>query len=333
MNQKSPTNSIAGSISINTTTYRQEVANFLFSCDQKLSSSSYHSSLTSWIGDTARALSLKSVAAAANDDFHHPIHGDDGTKNSGYKSVTKQADYTCLTCGTFLLPQTKLSINQLSPLSKVDEYQIPNSSLFEPSSTTNCKITLRRMKRGKSRRRRASRYRAKELHNASLLTKRVGSTNNAQVRANLMAQKERMKVVDSYRLGDGKAKHCIIVECKFCGAKRKRKGIEVSVKNTRRKTEQSDAQASRSKNKNNQQSETKQTFTKAVGSNKPQSIRSQIQDNNDFISLAPFGKSKKQAAQKRMTNPLLQAGKKKKKKQEPKSKKSNLMDFLSSLND
>lgn len=326
MNQKSPINSLAEPISINTTTYRQEVANFLFSCDEKLSSSYCRSSLTSWIGDTARALSLKSVTAVANDDFHHPIHCDDDTKNNSYNSTTKRVDYTCLTCGTFLLRMSKSS-----PLSKLGEYQIPTSSLFEPSSTTNCKITLRRMKRGRSRRRRASRYRAKELHNSSLLTKRVGSTNNAQVRANLMAQKERMKVVDSYRLGDGKAKHCIVVECKFCGEKRKRKGIEVSVKNTRKKTEQSGEEASRSKNKNTRQIETKQTHN-AVGS-KPQSIGSQIQNNSDFISLTSFGKNKNQATPKRTANPLLQAGKKKKKKQEPKSKKSNLMDFLSSLND
>eukprot|EP00984_Skeletonema_dohrnii_P032283 scaffold26079_cov72-Skeletonema_dohrnii-CCMP3373.AAC.2 len=304
----------------NTTTYRQEVANYLFSCDQKLASSSCRSPLTSWIGDTARTVTLRSVAAAA---------ADLGANDIGVKiSVPNRADYVCMTCGTFLLPQTNPNTNHTA------------SSLAElatnSTTTTHCKISLQTMKRGRSRRRRASRCRAKELHNSSLLMKRAGSTNNAQVRMNVMAQKELLKVADSYRLGDGKSKQCIVVECKFCGSKRRRKGIEVSVKNTRRKTEQSDAKASCSKNRieKKMQAQTQTQTHKQV----ERTIGTQISDNTDFISLASFGKSKQQATKKRpMKNdvPLLQVGKKKKKKkQEPKSKKSSsLMDFLSSLND
>eukprot|EP00984_Skeletonema_dohrnii_P032285 scaffold26080_cov155-Skeletonema_dohrnii-CCMP3373.AAC.2 len=307
----------------NTTTYRQEVANYLFSCDQKLASSPCRSPLTSWIGDTARTVTLRSVAAAAADSL--------GDNDIGVKtSVPNRADYVCRTCGTFLLPQTNPNTNHTA------------SSLAElatnSKTTTQCKISLQTMKRGRSRRRRASRCRAKELHNSSLLMKRAGSTNNAQVRVNVMAQKELLKVADSYRLGDGKSKQCIVVECKFCGSKRKRKGIEVSVKNTRRKTEQSDAKASSSKNRieKKMQAQTQPQAHKQV-ERKPNTIGTQISDNSDFISLASFGKSKQQATKKRpMKNdvPLLQVGKKKKKKQEPKSKQSSsLMDFLSSLND
>jgi|SaaInl74LU_5_DNA_1037368.scaffolds.fasta_scaffold09906_4 hypothetical protein len=309
----------------NTTTYRQEVANYLFSCDQKLASSSCRSPLTSWIGDTARTVTLRSVAAAAADSL--------GANDMSVKtSVPNRADYVCMTCGTFLLPQTKPNTNHTAS-------SLAELATNSTTTTTHCKISLQTMKRGRSRRRRASRCRAKELHNSSLLMKRAGSTNNAQVRMNVMAQKELLKVADSYRLGDGKSKQCIVVECKFCGSKRKRKGIEVSVKNTRRKTEeQSDAKASCSKNRieKKMQAQTQTQAHKKV-ERKPNTIGTQIRDNTDFISLASFGKSKQQATKKRpMKNdaPLLQVGKKKKKKQEPKSKKSSsLMDFLSSLND
>jgi len=316
--QTTSTNSISPLMS-NTATYRHEVANFLFSFDQKkLSSSPCRSPLTSWIGDTARAVTLRSVAAAADVKI---LCADNVYENG---SAPIRADYTCMTCGTFLLPQTKANNLAASSLAELTSPN-PTVSSFEPSSTTHCKISLRSMKRGRTRRRRASRCRAKELHNASLLMKRAGSTNNAQVRMNTMAQKELLKVADSYRLGDGKSKHCIVVKCKFCGSKRKRKGIEVSVKNTRKKTENADAKANCSK-KNNIHVQKEQ---------KVETIGSQICDNSDFISLASFG-TKQQATKKRPINndaPLLQVGKKKKKKQEPKSKKSSLMDFLSSLND
>lgn len=308
-------------MSITTAAYRQEVANYLFSCDQKLSSSSCRSSITSWIGDAARTVTLRSVAAAAE--------GDPGAHDISAKTSVSlnRADYVCMTCGTFLLPQAGSNSNYTaSSLTKL---------ATNPTTTTNCKISLQSMKRGRSRRRRASRCRAKELHNSSLLMKRAGSTNNAQVRANVMAQKELLKVADSYRLGDGKSKQCIVVECKFCGSKRKRKGMEVSVKSTRRKTEQSDAKASRPKSKREKETQAHHAHAQSTKRN-INTIGTQIQDNSDFISLASFGKSKQQATKKRPVKnatPLLQGGKKKKKKQEPKSKKSGLMDFLSSLND
>lgn len=317
----------------NTTTYRQEVANFLFSCDQKLSSSSCRSSLTSWIGDTARAVTLRSVDNAAGDDV--PILD---TNDNVSNSATIRADYICMTCGTVLLPQTKPNTNHTAA-SLTDPATSPNptSSLIGPSSTiTRCKISLRRMKRGRSRRRRASRCRAKELHNASLLMKRAGSTNNAQMRMNAMAQKELLKVADSYRLGDGKSKQCIVVECKCCGSKRKRKGIEVSVKNTRKKTEQQPDAKARSCSKNKNEKKMHVQKDQPVKKRKAATIGSQIRDNTDFISLASFGNKQLATTQKRPMNndaPLLQVGKKKRKKQEPKSKKSSLIDFLSSLND
>ena len=267
---------------------------------------------------------LSEVAAAAAGDVPSSF----GANNIDIKSsVPNRADdYVCMTCGTFLLPQAKS--NQNHTASSLTELATNPTAA---ATKTHCKISLQSMKRGRSRRRRSSRCRAKELHNSSLLMKRAGSTNNPQVRINVMAQKELLKVADSYRLGDGKSKQCIVVECKFCGSKRKRKGIEVSVKNTRRKTEQSDAKPSCSKSKNE-----KKTQTHAQSESKMNTIGTQIRDNTDFISLASFGKSKQQATKKRsMKNnaPLLQVGKKKKKKQEPKGKKSSLMDFLSSLND
>lgn len=295
-----------------TATFREEVANFLFSCDKKLSSSPCDASpsLTSWIGDTARAVTLRSVATAG----HIPM-----LSANESNSASVRADFICLACGTLLLPQHTATA-YLRELAKS-----PNpTSLFEPSPTPDCKISLRSMKRGRSRRRRASRCRAKQLHNASLLMKRTGGTNNVQVRMTAIAQKDLLKVADSYRIGDGKSKHCIVIECNFCGAKRKRKGIEISVKNMRRRTEPTDATANCSKKTNKKKTQT----------NKERSVETQIRDNTDFISLVSFGDTQ-QGKKVEMNNdaPLLQIGKKKKKKQEPKNKNSDLMDFLSSLND
>ncbi len=307
-----------------TADYRQEVANNLFSCNQKLSSFSCRSSITSWIGDTARTVTLRSVAAAAEGGVPNNLGAHDISVKT---SIPNRADYVCMTCGTFLLPQAESNSNYAAQ-------SLTELATNPTTATTNCKISLQSMKRGRSRRRRASRCRAKELHNSSLLMKRAGSTNNAQVRTNVMAQKELLKVADSYRLGDGKSKQCIVVECNFCGSKSKRKGIEVSVKNTRGKTGQLDAKASSPKRKREKKTQT--CHTPAQPKRNINTIDTQIRENNDFISLASFGKKKQQTAKKRPVNndaPLLQDRKKKIKKQEPKSKKSGLMDFLSSLND
>ena len=287
-----------------TTTFRQEVANFLFSCDQKLSSSSRScdSSLTSWVGDTARSISLRAIGAAGD---VNPTSNDD---RDGRISSTNQ-EFFCMTCGTLLLPHTNSTNTNHTAASLTDL-----ATLKLVPSTAQCKISLRSMKRGRSRRRRASRYRAKELHNASLLMKRVGSTNNAQVRMDAKRRKEVLKLADSYRIGDGKSAHCIVIQCKCCGSKVKRKGIDVTVKHARRKTEKSDVIRLNSSNNNNKNS----VQTQKAGAVERKTVASQIQDNTDFISLASFGSANQT---KRTTNntPLLQTGKKKKKKkQEPK---------------
>ena len=72
--------------------------------------------------------------------------------------------------------------------------------------------------------------------------------------------------------------------------------------------------------------------TQKAGSVERKTVASQIRDNTDFISLASFG-STNQAKRTNNDKPLLQTGKKKKKKTQEPKKKSNLMDFLSSLND
>jgi hypothetical protein len=304
-----------------TTTFRQEVANFLFSCDQKLSSSSRScdSSLTSWIGDTARSISLRAIGPAGDVNPTLDASNDD---HDGRISSTNQAEYVCMTCGTLLLPQTNSTNTNHTAASLAD------LATLKLSSTAQCKISLRSMKRGRSRRRRASRCRAKELHNASLLMKRVGSTNNAQVRMDAKRRKEVLKLADSYRIGDGKSAHCIVIQCKCCGSKVKRKGIDVKVKYARRKTEKSDVIRLNSSNNNNKNS----VQTQKAGAVERKTVASQIRDNTDFISLASFGSANQT---KRTTNntPLLQTGKKKKKKKQEPKKKSDLMDFLSSLND
>ena len=165
-----------------------------------------------------------------------------------------------------------------------------------------------------------------------------------------------------YNLGDGRAKNCLVIECTFCGTKKKRKGIEIKKSVAPSSPSPPNTSRLQGTSKGNQ---SKVVHAKNTGSRKSMGSRvveptskrvdgvsSQIRDNTDYISLDSTikGRSGGVSVLVGSTNPqkrkldrndvngnsplLLQGGKKKKKKKpETKTKTGALMDFLSSLND
>ena len=257
------------------------------------------------------------------------------------------SDFICMTCGTFLFHPVMTTANSStdksrgSAISTKDRANLP-SIISSQATPLPSNIYLRPLKRGKTRRRRASQAKAKQLHNRSLSLQRRGTTNtaNIQLRKDPLAKEEMQRIALSYCIGDGRAKNCLVMRCTHCGTKKKRKGLEVKAQ---KKTE-----ADKTTNERKRDSKTKHDIR-----GEKKTLASQIRDNTDYISLTSLGggaakKSGKQhqrhdseqAHGKKIgqgdtdafTSPLL-GGKKKKKKKKPEAKKGDLMDFLSSLND
>jgi hypothetical protein len=150
-------------------------------------------------------------------------------------------------------------------------------------------------------------------------------------------------------LGDGRSRQCVVTRCSYCGNKTKRKGIDVAVKNSRRSVvggERSKGASNTVHEKRKQQKRADADTIEAAKA-KTKQIESQIRDNSNYISLKSMGDSisyrpeskagttasfsfKKKASE---TTSLLGGGKKKGGKARKPPPKSNLMDFLSSLND
>jgi len=84
-----------------------------------------------------------------------------------------------------------------------------------------CNTTLRvvKLKRGKTRRRRASRMKRKSFEKTDLKKNWENSYT--------ILKDARMKERESRRLGDGEAKNCVSYTCGYCGSKHKSKGMPV----------------------------------------------------------------------------------------------------------
>ncbi|KAL9178705.1 hypothetical protein ACHAXT_003836 [Thalassiosira profunda] len=331
-----------------TTLYRQRASAFLARSDAAISDGRPpDDALASWIGDAARALALR----AATPINGARIDGDGKEAKAAMRQAKKLsakegkitaedviqtlppswADFVCAACGTFLFPPANpngTSADGTSLASAIHSSQAPLPG----------NICLRPMKRGRTRRRRASRAKAKELHDRSLSLQRRGTSNaNIQLRKETLQQEEMRRIASSYRVGDGRSRQCLVMTCTHCGTKKKRKGIDVKPD---KKTGARDG-AGQKKQKAKQPEKRPEKET----------VASQIRDNTDYISLASFGEGAKLGEKKPpqhkgqahsakrkqdvpdvLASPLL-GGKKKKRKKKPEAKKGALMDFLSSLND
>jgi len=211
-------------------------------------------------------------------------------------------DFYCLCCGNALLP--------LGPDSSI----IPD-------------IKLKKLKRSNTRRRRASRKKAKKIaFDKQVLQKhRGGGRSFAQQGStdshgsavdSLMNTRETLKkrhALSSVR--DGGGKNCISYKCSHCGYEKFFKGLPVKKKDAR------DDDFTRTLMQGKKSTKTS-TSAKSTG-NKSKSLVSNSETG--FISL---GTSPKPPTRK--LKPLEQGGKKKRQK---KTKKTALSDFLSSLND
>ena len=377
-----------------TTLYRQNLATFLFYSDVTLSKQQHQNNdyATSWIGDTARSLSLRAATPLSHDDDNETA--DSCSKRKKKKSLqisserkatpadimrtlpsSKWSDFICMSCGTSLFPpvlpdsvmqaaakdnikgvgyndnDTKSTSSDATPNIQTPLQSLHHTIQMKPLPSN---IYIRPLKRGRTRRRRASRAKAKELHNRSLSIQRRGTSNtNMQLQSDTLLKERIERVVSSYRLGDGRAKNCLVMKCTYCGTKKKRKGVLVkadtkgsnSGKSKKVVGGQADKNAHRKKGSNEET-----TSSGRIEKETKNVISQKIRENTDYISLsslvgASTAKKKNDrqgdAARKRklndaeqLTSPLL-AGKKKKKKRKPAetTKKGGLMDFLSSLND
>ena len=361
-----------------TTLYRQNVANFLFCCDASLEK--YQTPrdceyITTWIGNTARSISLRAATSIADSDSKvitdhksnkkrkkelAKISNTRNTKVSPRDVLRLQpssswSDNICMACGTLLFPPVmphniinsdinkkdkKEESSRISNTRSDNQLQTPNHLVLSQPLPSN--IYIRPLKRSRTRRRRASRAKAKELHNRALSIQRRGTSNtNIQLQKDILMNEKIQQVASSYRLGDGRAKNCLVMKCTYCGTKKKRKGIEVKADIKKSSSMEGDI----TKNvKNDTRKKIKGTPAQQHANNEKKNVISQLKDNSDYISLSSIGggskdnskesnNSGKRKKQNDDASPLLSGKKKKKKKKEPEKKKSDLMDFLSSLND
>ena len=325
--------------------YQQKVATFLISSSS--ASVSFNSSPTtpSWIGETARSLALRAVyntvSTTCNNNSKTLPQEHYRTKNdNNQKQLSNQwKEFVCLACGT------------VSP---------------HPNDT----ITLRTLRRGKTRRRRSSRCHAHQHRNNALYQQRIQSCGNSNVnntvqlavREDIIRRHAQRQLANLHRIGDGRSRHCVVSTCGYCGTVKKRKGIEIKKKSgveqqkkkQRRNQQSGNAVVDSNERKANniavdkhgklQTNETTKKshdeFAECNYISLPKSKKNNNKSNNisKQVSAAgvkkpSFSFKKKQTEVIATSSPLLSGGKQKKKKKKGPSAGSKLMDFLSSLND
>ena len=329
------------------TFYQQDVSNFLSLNSFELSRDcpqQYDSNVTSWIDNTARSVALRSVTSAALDERHLTSHDDEVSNIQG---PLNWDDFMCMTCGTPVFPPQMTAIDHAGVSSSsslsIDKNMI--AAINFPWETPSRIICLRNLKRGRTRRRRASRCRSKQLQNESLTHKRLGGSNSSiHVRRDTILQGRNQRMASLLCVGDGQSRQSLVTCCRFCRTKTKRKGVDVFINNRRR-----GGATKGSCNGDDIPKTTVHEKRKKIESNyRDVSIESQIREGSNFISLNSISENMttdtKNIKQRSSVQPLalsskntpgatLLGGKKKSKAKKPTSKaKSNLMDFLSSLN-
>jgi hypothetical protein len=282
---------------------------------------------TSWIGDAARSITLRAI-------YSRPFEKNINDLTNNTDSTISWRDYACMACGTPSYP--------LSP-----------STTPPTDAETPGKITLRTLRRGRTRRRRASRSRASQYHKEALFQKRIGTFGNANNLhlASAWEEKQRIQMASIHRLGDGRAGHCVVIRCSFCGNEKKRKGVEITragKKIKKKKTIASstatniatrDCAKSSEKTKNQDECIDSNFISLPILGNRAQKNKRKEDrvhhDTNTAVPPKNFSFKNKTTTittTATATTSLLSGGKKKKVKKKPVSSKG-LMDFLSSLND
>eukprot|EP00956_Cyclotella_meneghiniana_P028709 scaffold67753_cov66-Cyclotella_meneghiniana.AAC.2 len=330
--------------------YQQKVATFLISSSS--ASVSFNSSLTtpSWIGETARSLALRAVyntvdtTCSSNNNTalpqeHYPTKNDNNQVALQLSNQWKE--FVCLACGT------------TSP---------------HPNDT----ITLRTLRRGKTRKRRSSRCHANQHRTNVLYQQRIQSCGNSTVnntvqlavREDIIRQHAQRQLANLHSIGDGRSRHCVVSICGYCGTAKKRKGIEIKKKSVslepqKKKKQRLNRHSGKAEVDSNERKanniaadkhgklQTNETtkksddeFTECNYISLPKSKKNNNKSNNTSkqvsaagVKKPSFSFKKKQTEVIATSSPLLSGGKQKKKKKKGPSAGSKLMDFLSSLND
>ena len=163
--------------------------------------------------------------------------------------------------------------------------------------TCRCRATCtsaRPLKRGRTRRRRASRAMAKRHHSRAPALRRRGASNvSIQLRKDASIKENMERIVASYRLGDGMSKNCVVMKCAYCGTKKKRKALEATSdqKVGQKRKAPGAADGGPAAGKSGRVLQPESTARKRI-------IASPIRDNTDFISLGgPAGGRKVQKQQ------------------------------------
>lgn len=211
-----------------------------------------------------------------------------------------------------------------------------DSSDNENVITDYSKVRLKPMKRGRTRRRRASRHVASKIvFDKDILQKHRGgnksflspsptsSYSHGSAIATVVATKVALKNIQAMRrIGDGMSKHCISYTCS-CGYEQSFKGF-------------------RPHNSSNREGESGQTSADAIATpfttpkqykRKRRESHPILYETSDFLPLTPA--DSRRASTSTSNNLLLSNSSRKKRraKQKKTSSKSGLLDFLSSLND
>ena len=236
-------------------------------------------------------------------------------------------------------------------------------NLHKPGLTYNNKptttIRVRKLKRGRTRRRKASRIKRKQLEQKELNSVNNKSTNKKwQVDDSVQSDQLRKDTYYIKQVNDGMAKNCVVYKCGFCFYSMKYKGNNASYSSPYKdkktgvnlksnvvsdvtnnntiliSTNNSDTE-SRKKNPNKPTTGPPITIKKKGCVFKPNGqfvqASSTTKNNDDYIPLTSQRSRIKTTINKRkQTAPPFLLSKKKKKED---TKKSQLMDFLSSLND
>ena len=366
-----PTTALSPAPSNVTSIYRQLLSVFLLSSDaclgQFTSRNRHISAVASWMGDAARSVALRSVRPADDDDDgdeaagyvaadasnrRKAAKGKAAAENDKFGSDPIWSDFVCMTCGTLLFPPPPPARPAADAVDA--DGRLPLS--MPPPLLPTGDVRLRPLKRGRTRRRRASRSRARQLHDRALSLQRRGggggggSSNDAS-RKDALSKEMMRRAAYSHRLGDGRARNCYVAKCAHCGTRRKRKGAEVR-KDGKRGVGRASAGA--------MDDDDAARRRKSGGLTRPPPARrmagksnaaSRTCDDSDFISLNSIGDGankfpskhqhqpeEQKGAGKRnrdengsFVSPLLMGKKKKKKKKPELEKRGDLMNFLSSF--
>ena len=209
---------------------------------------------------------------------------------------------------------------------------------YFPIQGNNCvgsKVQLKRLKRGRTRRRRASRYAAakytldndilqKHRGGGKAFTSSINSSHGSAVASVMETNLALKKAHNLRRISDGISKHCIVYKCS-CGHNQSFKGCRRQNNN-----EKNTKQESGDRKKHLLTTSGKKNYKKKNG-NENVSQKGANEFDRDFLALTPVAKTPNSAN----SSLLLSKGKKRRakpKKAKP-SSKSGLHDFLSSLND